>query len=456
MSTDWKEYDIAAENELRCEVKESHVLSVRLVKGDAECFGVELALNKIYKFSDQNMAIFSWYGCKLEFFLTNIEDSTKLHDDYYCADSTPMIAYVNTHAQLEARRDVAVNNDDSGPRVLILGSEDSGKSSVARILYSYAARLDRTPIYVDLDLGESGFGGTPGSVVAVPVEKSMLSVTEGLSSPLTPLVYFVGAMSVKDSPDVFHHHISLLANGIKKRLSIDRETKTSGVIINTGKDLTHIDQANENVLANIIQEFEVDVILVMDKTGDKIFNKLCKLQTSGIIPATSTIVKLPSSKGIVVRDQSTRERIRKIRIDEYFYGLKVLRGTSNGLKPHKISLSLSKLIFLRTNNIQIASELMPISSAQAKHQEKVRLSVVRPTGDLCSQIVAVLHVPTVEIDSTDINIPLGLINSNVGGFMHIIDIDVDADIITCLTPCPTSIETLPSKYVVTGNVNYSD
>lgn len=53
------------------------------------------------------------------------------------------VAYVNTHIQIEARRDVALANSESGPRVLIVGPTDSGKSTVSRILTSYAARLDR-------------------------------------------------------------------------------------------------------------------------------------------------------------------------------------------------------------------------------------------------------------------------------------------------------------------------
>ena len=60
-------------------------------------------------FHDQNIAIFTWYGCTVE---SSGADST-----LYIADSTPMVSYVNTHVQLEAKRDVALANNDQGPRV---------------------------------------------------------------------------------------------------------------------------------------------------------------------------------------------------------------------------------------------------------------------------------------------------------------------------------------------------
>lgn len=97
------------ETEMRCEVPEGASLMLKLVAGSAEIFGVEMAPNKEYAFRDQNIAVFTWYGCTIE---TSGEDS-----GLYESDTTPMIAYVNTHVQLEAKRDVALANKENGPRV---------------------------------------------------------------------------------------------------------------------------------------------------------------------------------------------------------------------------------------------------------------------------------------------------------------------------------------------------
>lgn len=103
-----KEWSLKKESELRCEVGEGAGLAVRLTSGNAEIFGVEMAVGKDYHFRDQNFAVYTWYGCTLE---------TSGEGSIYVADTTPMVAYINTHIQLEARRDVALANGELGPRV---------------------------------------------------------------------------------------------------------------------------------------------------------------------------------------------------------------------------------------------------------------------------------------------------------------------------------------------------
>lgn len=104
-----KSWVLKKESELRCEVQENDFLTLRLTAGSAEVFGVEMALNKDYSFRDQNIAVFTWYGCTIE--------SWGSEASIYVTDSTPMISYVNTHVQLQAMRDVALNNSENGPRV---------------------------------------------------------------------------------------------------------------------------------------------------------------------------------------------------------------------------------------------------------------------------------------------------------------------------------------------------
>lgn len=105
-----KEWDLNRESELRCEVPESATLTLRLVAGSAELFGTEMAPDKVYSFRDQNFAVYTWYGCRIE----SVAGSDVV---LYTGDTTPMTSYANTHIQLEARRDVALANESEGPRV---------------------------------------------------------------------------------------------------------------------------------------------------------------------------------------------------------------------------------------------------------------------------------------------------------------------------------------------------
>jgi polyribonucleotide 5'-hydroxyl-kinase len=167
-----QDWSLHKECELRCEVSENDVLTLKLTAGTAEIFGVEMALNRDYSFRDQNIAVFTWYGCTIE---SVLESATADKSTIYVENTTPMIAYANTHIQLEARRDVALSNSGPGPRVLICGPLDQGKSSLAQILTAYAIRLDRTPIFVDLDVSQS-FISIPGTMGAIPLDKNNLNV----------------------------------------------------------------------------------------------------------------------------------------------------------------------------------------------------------------------------------------------------------------------------------------
>jgi polyribonucleotide 5'-hydroxyl-kinase len=69
----------------------------------------------------------------------------------YVAEETPMGSYANLHFSLEKLRQHAQDDRSQGPRVLILGSEDAGKTSLAKILTSYATRQGRRPVLVGLD-----------------------------------------------------------------------------------------------------------------------------------------------------------------------------------------------------------------------------------------------------------------------------------------------------------------
>ena len=78
--------------------------------------------------------------------------------------SITQIIYLNTHAALESLRKTAEsmlladpNSPARGPRMLIAGPTDVGKTTLCRILCNYAVREGRTPLYVDLDIGQVPF-----------------------------------------------------------------------------------------------------------------------------------------------------------------------------------------------------------------------------------------------------------------------------------------------------------
>lgn len=141
-----REIVLATDHEFRFEVEFNTKASIKLLKGTAEIFGTELAVGVVYTFSGRKAAVYTWHGCTLQVkgqFLVE-----------YTANETPMTSYLNTHLALEQKRQAAKVQQDLGPRVLVIGPHDVGKTSLCKILVSYSLRQGGSPIYVSLDTTE--------------------------------------------------------------------------------------------------------------------------------------------------------------------------------------------------------------------------------------------------------------------------------------------------------------
>ncbi|KAG5012052.1 hypothetical protein JHK82_024223 [Glycine max] len=106
-----------------------------------------------------------------------------------------MVSYVNLHVVLDGRRSRAKASppDDSGssqgPRVIVVGPTDSRKSTLSRMLLSWAVKQGWKPIFVDLDIGQGSIT-IPKCIAATPIEMSIDPV-EGIPLEM-PLVYYYG------------------------------------------------------------------------------------------------------------------------------------------------------------------------------------------------------------------------------------------------------------------------
>jgi signal recognition particle GTPase len=92
----------------------------------------------------------------------------------YVSEETPMAAYANVHIAFEQMRVRALrivhgspaSDDDANanaepPRVLVLGPENSGKTTVCKILTNYAVRAGQnwSPVLVNVDPSEVSMQG---------------------------------------------------------------------------------------------------------------------------------------------------------------------------------------------------------------------------------------------------------------------------------------------------------
>lgn len=184
--------------------------------------------------------------------------------EYANPTDNPANVHVNLHGQLNDMRQKAAREGTEGPRVLIVGPADVGKTTVARTLTSYATRQGYQPLVVNANPKE-GMLSLPGTLSA-SVLATVLDVeavdgwgstpTSGPSSvPVKlPLVFYYGRASPDEDPDFFRELMSKLAGSVSARLSEDEDVKSSGVIID-GMGLPEQSKDGYELVAHIVDEF---------------------------------------------------------------------------------------------------------------------------------------------------------------------------------------------------------
>nr|XP_016513218.1 PREDICTED: protein CLP1 homolog isoform X3 [Nicotiana tabacum] len=380
----------------------------------------------------------------------------------YTADETPMISYINVHAVLDGRRNRAKaspsdSDTSQGPRVVVVGPTDSGKSTLSRMLLSWAAKQGWKPTFVDLDIGQGSIT-IPGCVAATPIELPIDPV-EGIPLEM-PMVYFFGHVTPSANIDHYKVLVKELAQTLEKQFSGNAESRASGMVINT---MGWIEGVGYELLLHAIDTFSATVILVLGQ------EKLCsmlkdvlkkrpnvdvvKLQKSGGVVSRNAkeklcsmlkdvlknrpnvdVVKLQKSGGVVSRNAKVRQKARGYRIREYFY------GPSNDLSPHSNVVNFGDLFIYRIGGgPQAPRSALPIGAEPAA--DPTRLVSVSINRDLLHLVLAVSYA----------NEPDQIISSNVAGFIYVTDVDMHRKKITYLAPCAGE---LPSKYLIVGTLTW--
>jgi polyribonucleotide 5'-hydroxyl-kinase len=248
--------ELTANTEYRFEVASSRTLTVKLQSGTAEFFGTELAPSTTYSFKGTKGAIFTWHGCRLDI-------GGEVESDYV-AEETPMMSCANLHFALENLREksVASGGAEMGPRVLVVGPENSGKTSLVKILTSYAVKLDRQPMVVNLD-PRQGMLSVPGSFSAAAYS-SIVDIEEGWgSSPISgpspipvkmPLVYHYGLKDTEEGR-VFKPLVTRMALAVTSRLEEDILSKQAGFIIDSSGAISQGKNGVYENIEHIVSEF---------------------------------------------------------------------------------------------------------------------------------------------------------------------------------------------------------
>lgn len=309
----------------------------------------------------------------------------------------------------------------------------------------------------------------------------------------TPLMYYFGHTNPAENIPLYKHYVANLAQKVDLRQEHDLNSSSSGIIVSTSG---WIDGPGYDTLQDIIRLYSIDLIIVIGH--DRLYSLLSAHATSSAPDPSNpplTVIKLPKSGGTVYRSDSDRRRLRRSKITQYFYGKRSpsdlmtslstlssatsastslqsqIESLPNRYSPSRIELSLKNYNLLKPGGIQLPQSMMPLGQSMEKTSTNInelKLVACPLSIDLEHAVIAVLHgtntlhganataptfvTPSTLTESAGDGDPLQLLlSTNVAGFICVVKIDLEHDILTVLSPCPGH---LPSTNILVGSIKW--
>lgn len=404
-------HDLAAGTEWRFEIAYTETVEVKLVSGSAELFGTELAPQHTYIFRGVKAAIYTHEGAV-------ISSLGVLQSDYN-AQETPMTTYINLHFALDSLRTQAGTSSGNGPRVLVLGPPNAGKTSLCKVLSAYALRTGTNNLMaVNLNPAR-GMYTVPGTLSAAAMSGTLdVEAEDGWGSAPTngpmpvpaklPLVYYYGHEEPEEDEAGYKSVVTKLALSVLGRLNEDPETRQAGILIDapgtlgTGKTASLVD--------HVVVEFGVTVLIVLG--SERLYSDMMKRFSRPDI----TVVKLDRSGGAIDKDAIFASRERQEQVHEYFYG-----DSRVTLNPHSTFVEWSDIAIFKLpgrDQAQLSTALLPGGVADPT------ASASAPVLHRLTAMDAELHGSVLAIMNTEPSAPLDQIRAaSVVGFVHVVEVD---------------------------------
>jgi polyribonucleotide 5'-hydroxyl-kinase len=398
-----KKFILPVENELRFEGDLGNYISVTLTEGRAELFGTELAKNKEYILQGVKAGVFTWHGCKLE-----VKGKLAMS---YTSDTTPMLEYINTHMALEKMREQSKVSNLPGPRVVVVGGEDVGKTTLCRILLNYAVRRFYKPLFIDLDVSLNDVG-LPGTIGSLLMERPV-DIEAGFPI-VSPLLFHFGRLSPLENLVLYKHLLTRLSQSVQKRCEADQDIRSSGFVVNT---CSWVDGTVQEVLLHAIECFHADIVCVLD--NERLYQTLKQKYSK-----EKSIVRLSKSGGTVSRSAAYRQSLRDLRVKKYFYGF------NNHLYPNSTVLKFSDFKLYKIGVPPIPLSCLPIGEKIESCETK--LSSLKFSEDLTHVLLSVCNS-----DGDSEEHPV--IDTSILGFLYVTAVDMARKHVTVLSPAPGPI-----------------
>lgn len=427
--------DLAARTEWRFEVAFKQSYSIKLLSGNAEIFGTELAPKQPYVLSGVKGSVFTWQGCQLE--ITGDAES-----EYAGQETEYAVEWLNLNGMLETVRN---ETPQDGPRVLVVGPDSVGKSSLVQSLAGWAVKVGRTPTIVNIDPRE-GLLAPPGTITAATVGSQLdiehrygiAPISGATMTPVkTPLVYHCPYSPPSEKPDVYKALLTRTALSVTNRLEEDPTAKQSGIIIDTPGGLND-PKSGYDMVSHLASEFSINLILTIG--SERLFNDLNRKYGSPKSNGDPAVPVLRISKpgGAVEQDTAFMDQVRHQQIHQYFFGTHKER-----LNPHSHTIPFSDLTVYRANSPTLAAASQTDSFANSGGAEDMEdtpyasrsgspgadFEKVTPSNDMLGRLCAIKFADS-KAEEMEVR------DSAVMGFAYVAEVDETKKRVRFLAPHP--------------------
>lgn len=418
--------------EWRFEVAFGKQYTIKLTGGQAEIWGTELAPKQSYIFSGYKGAVFTWSGCSLE-----VVGETET--EYEGQETDYAVEWLNVHGMLETMRDDATSAgaQGEGPRVLVVGPDAVGKSSLVKTLAAWGVKVGRTPTVMNMDPRE-GLLAPPGSLTAVMLG-SQTEVESGygiapVSGPTaapvkTPLVYSWPYSSPVDRTDAFKSLITRTALHVTGKLEANQEAKHSGLIIDTPGSLND-PKSSYDVLSHIVSEFSITLILTIG--SERLYSDLHRrFGQSRADDKAIPVLRLTKPGGAFESDAAFMKQLRAQQVRQYFFG-----PPHTPLNPHSHTLPFSELNIYSAkasaedSGLPPNEEYDPDDDYNPAGLSNTTFEKIEPSTALTASLVAIKFCNGKNADEAEVR------DSAVMGYLYVAEVDETKKRMRFLAPHP--------------------
>ncbi|CRG98865.1 clp1-related protein, putative [Plasmodium relictum] len=228
----------------------------------AEIFGRELILDKDYYFGfNEKFSIYTYTGCIIQIKGKTLQE--------YESKNTTMKDYLSLSYIFDAYRKLAKKKKKVGPRILITGNNNSGKSSVSLLLCNYALKSGFKPIFIETDTKCScdkiELNNGPGIMSCFVYDNMNMKYS---------LDFFFGYLDINEDINLYYHINECLSSCIHLMLLNNLNFQSTNFKNNTEQEIIHSSgfilnvpsEADHKIIENLIEIYNINIVVVIDNS----------------------------------------------------------------------------------------------------------------------------------------------------------------------------------------------